>query len=855
MRNLRTTRHPASLPSLSGGHWLVLGLLALAGCDCGGDDDRALGADSAAPSAFLAEPESPAAREPIAALELVIVDPVRDGEKTSGVDDDHLVATLDGEEITESLDISRVDDAVVPTGPRESDDGPDEDSGDEPESDEGDHGPALRLRYELDEPIADRAVALSLDFRDRAGNQGELELELVVDTAPPEVEAKAPADGDVLDDPRTDLTYRVEDTLSGLDEDALVVKVSGAKIKHALEGDTLTVSAPKDGWAPGPLRVDVEAADRAGNTVMATFLYTVQRSLLARPRAIPTSGDAPLNVRFSPIADSPTAIESYEWDFDGDGTFDRTDTVGRDQNFTFDEPGTYTTRLRLLQADGAEAEGTVAITVRNDLPVIFAEANPSNGAPPLDVAFTARATDRDRIERYDWDLDGDGEYELMDAGTSPRFTYETAGTYQARVRAVDGRGAAEEYAGPTLEIRIAEGAPSVRATASVASGVVPLTVTLSATARSDEEIATWSWDFDGDGDYDDEGPELGQVDHEYTAAGTYYVGVRATTASGATGSDVVRIDLTADYSLTLNIDTVDVNRDEKVDIATVLGGGTRVRLQIETPDGEVVRELVPWEERKAGEHTDPWDGRDDAGEVVAEGEYRAILLYEVQGEERRLDLVDSSGGRETNPPRTDIPTTFAPLAGEPLVIEYTLERAAEVTAFIGRFDVNTRLITFAHRAVRGRGTHTIVWNGENYAGQLVHPPDGDSFLFGVFAYDLPDNAIFVRSGVHLSGVSVAPSVLNPVALNDAGKMETSTVRFSANRDGAGEFMVYDSTSGALMVHRVLEEVRAGTQSFKWDGRTLAGTPVAPGRYRIGVAGVDERGARSTLIFTMQRVFY
>ena len=56
--------------------------------------------------------------------------------------------------------------------------------------------------------------------------------------------------------------------------------------------------------------------------------------LSSLPQAVPTSGDAPLSVTFTPNATTNNAIIRYEWDFDGDGTFDRSETVGRDQDYT-----------------------------------------------------------------------------------------------------------------------------------------------------------------------------------------------------------------------------------------------------------------------------------------------------------------------------------------------------------------------------------------------------------------------------------------------------------------------------------------------------------------------------------------
>jgi PKD repeat protein len=52
-----------------------------------------------------------------------------------------------------------------------------------------------------------------------------------------------------------------------------------------------------------------------------------------RPQAVPASGPAPLTVRFLPEFDTATAIELFEWDFNGDGTIDESETIGVPQTF------------------------------------------------------------------------------------------------------------------------------------------------------------------------------------------------------------------------------------------------------------------------------------------------------------------------------------------------------------------------------------------------------------------------------------------------------------------------------------------------------------------------------------------
>jgi PKD domain len=71
-------------------------------------------------------------------------------------------------------------------------------------------------------------------------------------------------------------------------------------------------------------------------------------------------------------------------------------------------------------------------------------ANPTNGATPLDVDFSATGSsdpDAGDTLSYDWDLDGDGAYDDA-TGATASFTYDNAGRYLAAVRVTDNHGAA-----------------------------------------------------------------------------------------------------------------------------------------------------------------------------------------------------------------------------------------------------------------------------------------------------------------------------------------------------------------------------------------------------------------------------
>lgn len=719
----------------------------------------------------------------------------------------------------------------------------------------------IRYTPSADAPHLDGAVSYELSISDRAGNLAQISSQFIVDTQGPTVEAIAPQSGDVITDLLTPLTYRISDAGAGVNAASLAVTlINGAGAgAPQLEGDVLTIAAPADGWAEGDLGAEISIEDQLGNSSSVSFSYTVTArvDLAAYPRATPSSGEAPLRVVFTPNVVTTTAIERYEWDFQGDGAFDRAETVGTNQAFTYSAPGVYNATLRITDTLGEQATGVAVVTVSNRPPDVSAEASPSNGAPPLAVSFSATATDANGIAAYDWDFQGDGTYDVSGTSSTASFVYQDDGVFQPRVRVTDTLGAATVLAVPSIEVRVAAGAPTVTASATPTVGNAPLNVNFNASASDpdDQPITAWAWDFDGDGTNDFTSPTSAATSFRYTAPGTYYARVRATAADGGSAIDVVEVTVNLTLNLSLSIDTIDSSLGETVAVNTTLGGDTEASIVIEDRAGTPVRTLVPFGMRAAGAYSDPWDGRDDAAEIVPEGEYRAILLYRIDGQTKRFDLGLTTGGVQSNPPRSSIPRRFAPLAGRPLVITYTLSRASEVTAFMGRFNVNTRLITFNQRDPKGRGTHTIVWNGENTDGQLIHPPAGDSFLFGIFAYTLPNNAVYVRSGVHVSAVSSAPSIYDPTGLDDAGEPALGTVDFTLSRAGSVELSVHDATTGMLVLRRTISSLLAGAQSITWDGRNNEGVLVAPGRYRIGVAGVDEGGARTTAVYTLQRIYY
>jgi hypothetical protein len=77
--------------------------------------------------------------------------------------------------------------------------------------------------------------------------------------------------------------------------------------------------------------------------------------------ASPSAGAPPLTVSFS--ASSSYPVDLYEWDFDGNGTYDWGSTSTGDTSYTYTETGTYNATLKCVDIDGATFTKSITITV------------------------------------------------------------------------------------------------------------------------------------------------------------------------------------------------------------------------------------------------------------------------------------------------------------------------------------------------------------------------------------------------------------------------------------------------------------------------------------------------------------
>ena len=214
--------------------------------------------------------------------------------------------------------------------------------------------------------------------------------------------------------------------------------------------------------------------------------------------APPSGGPGPLLVQLKGdySSDYDGSIVLFEWDYNGDGTYDYYSETQPNVNFTYAQNGTYTPTLRVTDNDGWSSKANATVTVQNQEPSAAINASIVKGNAPLTVSFTAKGIDPDgSIESYQWNFGHSTDWVDSENDTIIH-TFETYGEYTVTLRVFDNNDA---FAQDQLIVRVnSAGSPTAVATASPLTNsgqVLPVNITLDASESYDADgnIVNYQW--------------------------------------------------------------------------------------------------------------------------------------------------------------------------------------------------------------------------------------------------------------------------------------------------------------------------------------------------------------------------
>jgi YD repeat-containing protein len=345
-----------------------------------------------------------------------------------------------------------------------------------------------------------------------------------------------------------------------------------------------TASASTTYATSGARTVGLRVTDNGGATATTTRIVTAQNrspsaSFTATPNPVPTGTAVSLNASAS--TDPDGTIAKYEWDLDGNGTYETnagtTATISR----TFTPAGEKTIGLRVTDNNGATATTTRTLTVTNRAPTASFTVSPNPAPTGTTVTFNGSgSSDPDgTIAKYEWDLDGNGTYET-NTGTTASTTrsYATAQSLTISLRVTDNNGAT---ATTTRSLTITNRAPTASFTATPNPALVGATVNFNAGASTDPDgtLTKYEWDLDGNGTYETNTGTTATTSRTYSAGASVAVGLRVTDNLGATGTTTQTLAIRAPYEAAVRstaglIDYWRLGETSGTSLADAVGGRT-----------------------------------------------------------------------------------------------------------------------------------------------------------------------------------------------------------------------------------------------------------------------------------------
>ena len=147
----------------------------------------------------------------------------------------------------------------------------------------------------------------------------------------------------------------------------------------------------------GNFSAKVRVTDDGGATVVSGAVAISvnaagnQPPVISSFTATPNSGTAPFSTTLTVNAsDSDGTVDQYEWDFDGNGTYDAT-TATSPTSHTYTIAGSYTAKVRVTDNQGATTTGLVTITVTENAAEPDSVSSSSNESGASGGCFIATA--------------------------------------------------------------------------------------------------------------------------------------------------------------------------------------------------------------------------------------------------------------------------------------------------------------------------------------------------------------------------------------------------------------------------------------------------------------------------------
>lgn len=550
---------------------------------------------------------------------------------------------------------------------------------------------------------------------------------------------------------------------------------------------------------PGTYTTRVRVWDLNENQADATLSVTVENAPpQAVVRASPTTGTVPLLSTLEVVsATDNEGIVSVEWDFEGDGIYDETESFGEPQttirastDHLYDRVGAFEPIVRITDTLGASTElnplNLQVNAVLQDVPAVSVTARPNEGLAPLSVSFSSSVRNITGTPQYAWDFDGDGVIDNT-TDTRPLVEFDRVGTFY-----------------PTLSVTSEDGSIGRDIVSVSVTANHQLAITNSAINPERDETTDIALSVNGSSPLqfviEDAGGAVTKtfIDWVDTTSGEY-----SFTWDGR--NDSGEIPAPGDYYAVIRYRTND-EREETIDLRTTTGG------LIFYPNDSSVGNTC--------------DRGVDCGTLTISG-------------------VDISTGVNAIQPFGETPVNFA----------FDLPQNGKVSAYVTvRGSENFSPATFFRSRNLAQGDYSVNWFADGTDGKLLPSRTRNrGYVPAIFGLSASDNAIFLSHDTKIENFTVSPSIFYP-SISSNGL--TNAMTFDLTRQADILMRVDSLDAGTEVYRRTFADVSAGTNvTLGWDGKVSDTEFIAPGGYRITLSALDEYNQTSLSVSALQRIQY
>ena len=199
-----------------------------------------------------------------------------------------------------------------------------------------------------------------------------------------------------------------------------------------------------------------------------------------------------------------SSITTYEWDLDGDSTFETSTGNNPTVSRPYPASATITVSLRVTDDDGDTDEDSVSLVV-NSPPTAGFIYEPSTPAVNEQITFSSTSSDAEGPipnTSQRWDFDNDGQFDDATGQTVTR-AFSSPGTKPVGLQVTDSDGASATL---VRNVVVPPNQPSAAFSFAPQSPLSGEAVTFDgsgSTAPAGQAITAMNWDLDDDGAFDD----------------------------------------------------------------------------------------------------------------------------------------------------------------------------------------------------------------------------------------------------------------------------------------------------------------------------------------------------------------